>query len=173
MLAGSWKKNKNQLNRPSISYQSGPHPKQKPEITTKSPIRFQNSPFFSPLNHQCSPPLPLHLVQLTLAAPIHPTGAGRFANQLSVFAIVLLCGVCMYVTMICIQLHQVGCNPKQPGALFSLLHSVFTTMSRQNIPHLQRHTSLFLCHFQRSKVEFQMSQRNLSEAIPIYQNNSI
>ena len=43
-------------------------------------------------------------------------------------------------------------------------------MSRRNIPHLQRHTSLFLCYFQCSKGGVSDGQkRNLSEVIPIYQ----
>ena len=87
-----------------IFYQSRPTQNKNLKcITTKSPIRFSKFTIFvrpskSPEKY---PPLPLHLVQLTLAASIHRTGAGRFANQLSGFchrvAIVLLCGVCVYV----------------------------------------------------------------------------
>lgn len=124
MLAGSSKNKKTSTESTEYSgvyrifYQSRPTQNKNLKcITTKSPIRFSKFTIFvrPSKSPEKSPPLPLHLVQLTLAASIHRTGAGRFANQLSGFchrvAIVLLCGVCvcMYVTMICIQLHQVGC----------------------------------------------------------------
>ena len=91
-----------------IFYQSRPHPKQKPEITTKSPIRFQNSPFFfRPSNPPVFSSSSASPGSVNLkAAPIHPTGAGRFANQLS--------GFCHRVVMWCVYV----CN-----------HDLYTTPS--------------------------------------------